>query len=277
MKTEKKQVDYINICQKQGRWNRVTASPETIAGISVLNLIVTEKRKKSRLSDHSQEISGWLLRKLKKLVKQYQTEHCVVGADFNMAEILQMEDVLFFARKQELLERRQIIMRREGKKIETSRRHSFLLVLDSDRWPQQEVLQLLLTAKDCYNDLNIVIKNNHINQTEVATLLYNEWGIVLHVLSEKMAMDNQMDYALFLLRKWERNVYQYSIKQGYVVCENEKGLVRTRGQGGLSAGFAYECGGVELPYQMAVNIFYQNPELYDKFAITFIDISSLKW
>lgn len=278
MKTGNKQIDYIYICQKWGKWNRVTTLQETVAGISVLKLTVTEKKRRHRLSGASQELPERLWKKLKKSIKQYQTGHCVVGADFNMAEKLQMEDVLFFARKQELLEHRQIIMRREEEeKIDTFKCHSFLLVLDSDKWLQQEVLQILLTAKDYYNDLNIVIKNNHINQSEVTTFLYDEWGIVLHVLPEKMAMNNQMDYALFLLRKWERDVYRYSIKQGYVVCEHEKGLVRTRGRGKLSAGFAYECRGVELSYQMAVNIFYQNPELYDKFAITFIDISSLKW
>ena len=276
MKTGNKQIDYIYICQKWGKWNRVTTLRETVAGISVLRLTVTEKKKRCRLSGASQELPERFWKKLKKIIKQYQTEHCVVGADFNMAEKLQMEDVLFFARKQELLEHRREVFGKKKQEITTDfLRRSFLLVLDSERWSEQDILQLLLTAKDCYNDLNIVIKNNHINISKLATILYDEWGIVLHVLPEKTAKKSQMDYVLFLLGKWESNVYRYSVKRGYVVCENEKGLVRTRGRGELSSGFVYECDGVELPYQMAVDIFYQNPELYDNFAITFIDISSL--
>lgn len=276
MKKEKKQIDYIFICQKSGRVSRIVPILEKIGRISELRLLVTERKIGKRSVGDTGAIAEHLRNKLKKIVKRYQVEHCVVGADVVMAEKLQMAEVLFMARKRELLERgREIMMEPETEMTAIPGKKSFLLVLDSEKWFQQDVLKLLLTAKDYYNDLNIVMKDNHINLSELTTFLYDEWGIVLHVLPENMAMKSRMDFTLFLLGEWENSAHRYSVKRGYVVCENEKGLVRTRGQGKLSAGFVYECDGFELPYQMAVNIFYQNPKLYDKFAITFIDIYSV--
>lgn len=276
MRRKKKQIDYIFICQKWGRWNRIIPLLETVAGISVLKLMVTEPRKRIRNHGDIDNASEYLQKKLKKVAKWYQIEHCVVGADFAMTEKLQLMDASFQARKKELLDHgKELIQGRGMDNVTNFEWKSFLLVLDSEQWSQQEVLLFLMTAKEYYIDLNIVVKKNKIKLEQMAAFLYDEWGIVLHILPEKTAMKSKMDFALFLLERWKDAVYGYSINKGYVVAENERGMIRSRRNGNLYTGFVYECDGQELPYQMAVDIFYQNPELYNKFAITFIDIYSL--
>lgn len=275
MKKEKKTIDYIFIRQKWGKRKQVKELYENVSGISVLKLTVTEKKRKDQRENSNKNASEYLQAKLKKIAKRYQIEHCAVGADYAMAERLQMTRALFLARKHELLERRQEVLGEDPGMTTASARRSFLLVLDSEGWSGQEVLQLFLTAKDYYNDLNIVVKRNDINLEQIREFLYDEWGIVLNVLSEHTAMKSKMNYALFLLERWKDTIYGYSINRGYVLLEHERGIIRTRRKGDLNAGFVYECGGLEIPYQMAVDIFYQNPELYDKFTITFIDIYSV--
>ena len=104
--------------------------------------------------------------------------------------------------------------------------------------------------------------------------------MVLQVLSEEEALAENVDSALILLDCWQEYIKKYSFCSGYIVLEDDSGLLRSpagnRKQTKLYSGLVYMCHGKQLPYQMAVNIFDQNPELYRDFAITSVDIYSIE-
>ncbi len=277
------EVDYIYFCHKWGRRNQVKVVQEKIAGIFVMKIIVIQKRGKGgeRRETESENkiiemVKKTIRKKLKRKLGKKEPESCVVGADLIMAKYLHIDDELFRGRKKELLVNREKILSGTaftGRKPQPG--DSFLLVLESGGWSEQEVLALLQTAKDYYKDLNIVMNGNHINASKLSKILYEEFGVVLHFLSEQEGIRCDADFSLFLLEKWQERIYRYHFRKGYVVAEQERGMVRNKMEGRLCSGFAYASEKTELPYQMGVDIFYQNPKLYEKFVITCIDIYSL--
>lgn len=278
---EKEKVDYIYFCGGEGKKNDVEFICQNVSGIQVLKIRILQKKilddkALKRTLNYAQRtrLRDLCLKKIEKKIKKYNTSACVVDADQKMAEELQLKHPLFQAKKRELLDNYHAIIeqlsgfedRRPGE------RKAFLVVLDSVEWNQKDLLQLLLGAKNYYEDLNIVIKNNNINIERIVEILYEEWGITLHVLSEAMALDLTMDFVIFLLENWMKSIRGYDFRTGYIMLENDTGIRRCEGKGKLYSGFVYERNKERIPYQMAVSIFGQNREIYDNFAITSVDI-----
>lgn len=278
---EKEKVYYIYICEEEGKRNRLEFICQNTAGIRVLKIRRIQKRitnnkllqRKLRYNQKTGK-ENLFIKRLGKKLKKYDTSACVVNADEGMARVLQLKQPLFQAKKRELLENYHAILTRlnQSEDRKPGERKTFLIVLDSIEWNQKDLMQLLLDAKNDYHDLNIVIKHNNINSERLVECLYEEWGIVLHVLSEAMALELTQDCIIFLLEKWMDIIGQYSFRKGYIMLENDTGIRRCEGKGKLYSGFVYERNGERLPYQMAVSIFGQNREIYDNFAITSVDI-----
>lgn len=305
MMKEKEKIDYIYFCSKEGKKNRVIIGCENEAGIRVLRICITD-RKKSRFrkrkegnskrkckdienkreeieekQDRRTENRKLCWRKIRREVGRYQTEHCVIGADQKMAGRLQLEEELFRARKQELLQNRHWLLEQWGVKKGTGIRSSFLLVVESTGWNRQELLLLLSEAKNYFMDIYIELRSCNVDIEWIEEQMYTEWGVVLHILSKEDASKESADCAFFLLEQWDDTVKRYHYQYGYAVSECENGLKRQRQnrekeKGNLYSGIVYECGEKELPYQMAVNIFYQNFEIYCDFAITSVAIYCVK-
>lgn len=278
----KEKIDYIYFCYKKGRKNRVQFERENIVQIQVLKVDVTVKGNQAENIRENEKARRRLEKKLKKRFNRYQTDNCVIGAQQAMARELQLERQLFGARKRELLENRKKIISCLCSKVAVpqNRRKSFLFVLDSTEWTKKDFVSILLEVKNYYEDISIVVKKNSIYLERIVELLYEEWGVVLQVLSEEEALAENVDSALILLDCWQEYIKKYSFCSGYIVLEDDSGLLRSpagnRKQTKMYSGLVYMCHGKQLPYQMAVNIFDQNPELYRDFAITSVDIYSIE-
>lgn len=278
----KEKIDYIYFCCKKGRKNRVQLEREAIAQIQVLKIEVTVKGNQTESIRGNGKAGQRLVNKIKKGINRYRVDNCVIGAQQTVARELQLERQLFGARKRELLENRKKITAFLHSRVAVpqNRRKSFLFVLDSTEWTKKDFISILLEVKNYYEDISIVVKKNSIYLERIVELLYEEWGVVLRVLSQEEALAEDVDSALFLMDSWQEHIKRYSFCSGYIVLEDDSGLLRRPAGNGkqakLYSGLVYMCHGKQLPYQMAVNIFDQNPELYRDFAITSVDIYSIE-
>lgn len=292
----KEKIDYIYFCHREDKRNKVKLIRENIAEIWVLKVVVIVK------GNPTEKTKQKLLKKMKRRFKRYQTDHCVVDAEQIMAVELQLGHQLFCARKKEMLENKKRIIEYldNNTGIHLSRRKSFFLVLDSAAWTKKDLIRILLVVKNYYEDISIVVKKNSIPLESLVEVLYEEWGIVLGVLSEEEALAQRVDSVVFLMDCWKECIRKYSFYNGYIVLEDDSGLIRqntvkrkqienteynemgkemknkTKHSGMLYSGLVYMCNGKQLPYQMAINIFNQNLELYHDFAITSVDIYSVE-
>ncbi|MCM1499290.1 MAG: hypothetical protein NC124_12560 [Clostridium sp.] len=288
---EKDKLDYIYFCAATGKRKRLEMGCTELSGIRTLRVCITEKNNGKAAGQEKCAIPYW--KKICKRLRDWQAADCVVGADQRMAEWMQMKEELFWARKQELLQICTELFTQMGgrAKEEIAERKSFLLVVDSNGWSRQDLLFLLSRAKDYFADMYMVAGGCGVDEEQMARSMYEEWGIVLHLLSEESARTTVVDCAFFLLENWNEAVREYSCRFGYVVSECENGMNRYRDSesgimhggstaakhrtlrcGQLYSGMVYQCGNEEIPYQMAVNIKYQNPEKYHKFSITSVAI-----
>lgn len=278
----KEKIDYVYFCYRKDKKNRVRFVRGNVAQIQVLKVEVIVKGSKAEKIKGNEKAGQRLINKIKKGLKRYQVDNCVVGAQQVMAQELQLENRLFQARKRELLENRKRIIAWLHSKTELQQksRKTFLIVLNSTQWTKKDLISILLEVKNYYEDISILVKKNSIYLERVVELLYEEWGVVLRVLSEEEALAENVDSTIFLMDCWQDCINRYSFQSGYVVLEDDSGLLRrsaaNRKHEKLYSGFVYMCDGKQLPYQMAVNIFYQNLKFYRVFAITSVDIYSVE-
>ena len=279
---EKGRIDYIYFrCREAGR-KKIDFQEREMGGIWVLEITLCKRwkpKEKRKFEEGKDFLTEWALKKIKKNLRNYQTESTVFGADEKTAKLLDIEDLLFQARKMEMLQQRRYILRQlkaEGKE----QRKSMLLVLDSKKWSSKDVLSILLTAKDYYEDIYVTFEEDTVGITRIAECLYEEWGLVLHVCSkEAEAKISEYDFVLFLLKEWKKQIVRkYVFFKAYIVMDTEEGIVRKVEEkckdscGGLYSGLLYERQHKPIPYQMAVNIAYQNPAFYTEFNVSFIAI-----
>lgn len=278
----KEKIDYIYFCYRKDKKNKVQLIRENMAQIQVLKVEVIVNGNRAEKIKGNERARQRVINKIKKELKQYQLDNCVVGAQQAMARELQIEEQLFRARKKELLENRKKIMAWLHSKaaVQQKGRMTFLFVLNSTEWTKKDLIAILLEVKNYYEDICILVKESGIYLEQVVKLLYEEWGVVLRVLSEEEALAENVDSALFLMDCWQDYINRYSFQNGYVVLEDDSGLLRRSVADGkhkkLYSGLVYMCHGKQLPYQMAVNIFYQNLEFYRNFVITSVDIYSVE-
>lgn len=291
---EKEIVNYIYFSYSEAGKNKVIFRMEDMAEIPMLNICICKKQRQRKKEGKCKaaETAAWgteqylsksMVKKIKKEIKKYQTEGCVLGADEKLAGQIELTDVLFRARKQELLRQKEYIFA-QLKFSKEGGRSSMLLVINSRKWDFKEIMLLLLTAKNYYEDIYVKLEEDSVEIKQIADYLYEEWGVMLHIQSwEMMAEVKEYDFVLFLLREWKKDIVRkYVFCKAYIVMETEKGVVRNEekvfrdNNRCLYSGLMYERENKHLPYQMAVNIACQNPALYKGFAVSFIAIYRLE-
>ena len=275
---EKQRIDYIYFVKSLSKRGKARFLMEQEAGITVLQVETASSLKEKTI------------KKMRRGFKKYQIDHVVAGADREMSKALELEELLFRGRKQELLENRRLLFQNMKTMRNPNERSSVLFVLKSRKWSRKDILSLLITAKDYFEDLYIALEEDFIETDQLEKILYEEWGIVLHILENGDMPKEKQDFVLFLLEEWDmRMMMQYRFYNAYLVLENEGtefrrsymeylGTEKRTGEKRerLYAGFVYEKGGKRLPYQMAVNIFYQNPILYQNFNISIVAIYGIE-
>lgn len=270
-----------------------------VAGMRILEVQVDPGKKKEWKKPSATETAGLsvysrkILTRMKKKLRSYDVEQSVVGADCLMSEVLQLEDTLFQARKQELLKNIKRILqfgRSDGENVEHEHSH-MLLVLDSRNWSWQEIRAILLAAKDQYEEISVLNRGGSSGIRALIDELYEECGVVLHVWSEQEMSAIRPDFALLLLKDWEVDRWkEIPFRTAYAVADVEAGKEIRRCRERLSekgrrkerkhkiyAGFVYEMRGNMLPYQQGANIAIQNPGLYQEFEISIVAIYRLEW
>lgn len=288
---EKERVDYIYFaCAGNGR-RKVTFQREEVAGIFVLKINYYERKKRKaggkrekKLLKEESDLPQKIYKKMQRIIKKYQTDGCVLGADTYMADKLKMSELGFQARKQEMFQQKEYIFE-HLKVAKKEGRSSMILVFDSKRWAGEEILSLLLTVKDYYEELHIVSAGETLAElNRIAEILYAEWGIVLHIQpQEGTGGIREYDFILFLLEKWdEKIIKKYEFRNAYIILDVEEKMIRNRVKtdkityGYLYAGLFYEKQQIPICYQMAVDVLYQNSTLYDKLAVSCVDICCLE-
>lgn len=271
---KKQRIDYIYFVKSLSRRGSVRFLTKQEAGITVLQV-----ESKPILKERT-------IQKLRRGLKKYRIDHVVAGADKEMAKVLELEELLFRGRKQELIGNRRLLFQNMKTMRSPNKRSSVLFVLKSRKWSRKDILPLLIAAKDYFEDLYIVLEEDFIGIAQLEESLYEEWGVVLHILENGEIPEEKQDFVLFLLEEWDKKMMmRYQFCNAYLVLEREGEECRRERMEHLGkekkaderserlyAGFVYEKGGKRLPYQMAVDIFCQNPVLYQDFNISIVAI-----
>ena len=94
---EKQRIDYIYFVKSLSKRGRVRFLTKQEAGVTVLQVETTPDLKERTI------------KKLRRGFKKYQINQVVAGADKEMAKVLELEEMLFRGRKQELIENRRLL------------------------------------------------------------------------------------------------------------------------------------------------------------------------
>lgn len=289
-----KRVDYVFFTSGEGERNRVVLSEKRIAGMQTLHITCRTKKRR-------REQKRWGIRKqqkkrmltgLRRVLRRYDLLNSVIGADRRMAHDLQLEELLFQARKLELLQNRERILRQVGNGGQTISKayHHMLLVLDSEKWNWEELYAILLTAKDLYEEISLLCEKDSSGIRSLARELYEECGLVLHMRTGR-EVGIRADFVLFLLRDWHLEQWDMvEFYTAYTVVDVEAGSeirrcrerltehgVKREGRHRIYAGLVYEQKGKQLPYQFGANLAWQKPSLYEEFEISIVAIYRMEW
>lgn len=271
---EKSYIDVINLKQgKEGRRRSITR--DEVEGISILQIILPTWQLQENTIDTTKK-------KLARCLKGYDAKKAVIIADASLAVPLGIEDILFEVRKQEFLRHADYIFRK------LPGNHILLVIGESAmiNFTRQELLEILLEVKNKYREISIFCKSDK-QLVDLIEFLYEEWGVVIHVLDEAGIKGYFYDTALFLAANKEMSDFSsVTFGKGYVlvdpITELSCGYKRYynvhsgKHQGTLFSGLVYEKAGKEISYELAVNMAYQNFAMYEKFEISFIDIYELE-
>ncbi|MBR1865612.1 MAG: hypothetical protein IJ801_03805 [Lachnospiraceae bacterium] len=289
-----KRVDYVFFTSGEGTRDQIVLSEKRIADMQALHITC---RMKKRRKDQKR----WILPKqqkkkmltgLRHVLRHYDLSDSVIGADRRMAHDLQLEELLLQARKLELLQNRERILRQVGtgeQTVSKAHRH-MLLVLDSEKWNRKELYTILLTAKDLYEEISLLCEKDSNSIRSLATELYEECGLVLHIRTGGEE-GIRADFVLFLLRDWQLEQWNMvEFGTAYTVVDVEAGPeirrcrerlmehgIKREGRHRIYAGLVYEQKGKQLPYQFGANLAWQKPSLYEEFEISIVAIYRMEW
>ena len=252
-----------------------------------MNILYVNVRKKTENTAKAKNKKEWIRKLLERLENKYNIEKCVYVFDNRFYQEWDLPNIMFQARKLELLSNLAVIFR-HLRPCATDKRNSFMLVVDSVQWTRKELIAILTEAKNHYEDIHMVLEED---ADGIVNYFYKEWGIVVNVLTKGTAQKEWVDSAFFLTGQGTKNVEGYHFENGYVVCENEEGVKRIRKckcreleqkqkdlqvQGRLCSGLVYEKDGEEMDYSFAVAAIFENSAIYRKITISNVDIYCLE-
>ena len=285
MGIKNEQADCIYIEQINGKENKLKVIKKEIANVKMVKIqqLVCEKRK--GFSAIAERRAKRKKQQLQKIIKKHCGENTIVVTNEQIVKEWNLPNLSFEARKQEWMDyQKEILQYFQGKpSAQKNDRKTFLLVLDSVCWTQKDIMNILLEIKNYYEDVYIVLQTTIVDIEQITEAIFDECGLVLHVLQQDAAKQKKVEAALFLLGQWDEGVKEYSFGDGYVVAEWEHGLHRLRknlcvqsGNGQLYAGFVYEKENYPIPYDLAVALthsyMFRRNQIKQEFRISIVAI-----
>lgn len=254
----------------EGSRNTITLLNKDMEGIKLLRIRQHIKSGEKHIDKQNE--------KIKKVMRKHYDDDVIWIVQEKLTKELELPNLSFDARKHELLANKQAVFRYLQTQTEPGRgRSTFMLVLDSLAWSENELTELIWEIKNYYADILMIVKKTNVNVVRMAEFLYDECGLVIHIMSDVAAVEERVDAALFLLEQWDDSVTLYSFVSGYVVAEWEDGMPRQRKnfrkrssvkRKELYAGFVYEKNKRQFPYEMAVALLNCHDKKGDQFQIS---------
>ena len=212
---------------------------------------------------------------LKKQLCNYDMSEAVIIADEYMSRVLDIKDMLFQARKYEFMHNLTFITDRLKSRM--SENESMVIVLDSVRWDTGDLFKILTVVKNHYRKIDVITGSDVYNLSRLSEVVYEEWGVILHIYTYNSYHGNDCDMALLFLKNadrldtlWKRRL---GYKAAYVVEDNRRFNSNNRHKCAFS-GLVYKVDGL-IPYEIGVNMAYQKPVVYEKFHVSVIDICEM--
>jgi len=280
----KKPVDYLYLKWNAGKLKRACVNEYQVAGIKVLEVcsVIPKEGRNEKSRCKAGRFEHWR-RRLKRILTPYDLSSCVINGDAEVLQALQIKNVGFLARKNELLMHGAYIFEHLAFKKVPRQREKLLIYLESENWKNQEIYDLLWIAKDYYEDIVLAFRNLS-GYEDIMAQIYEDCGLVVSVLDFKKAEAGMYDGVLFLIEKWNsRYAEKICFRRAYVTAEYEdssstiRKMVRAVTEEPVCfSGLCYEWGSKKIPYPLAVDLFYQNPEFCNKKEISFVAIYRLE-
>ena len=216
-------------------------------------------------------------RKAAKLLRRFETQNVVIGADAEAAKLLQMEDVLFAARQQELLQHQDYIVNRLMPVDRNSQkcRYRLLVVLEDPHWGRKELLQCILGAKDWFEDIAVCVMAPDIGIDRMIEDVYREWGIVIDILSVEQIRQQHFHMVYFFVVRWRASIRLCCDYQAaYLVSYEEQGMTADTlsKEEKVCKGLKYAVQGRRIRGDYGRNLAYQQPEEYRKKGVSVVAI-----
>lgn len=282
----KKPVDYLYLKWGEKEFGRICVKECNVAGMNTLEIsFVPSGRKKGETDIWGEREAEQWKNRLKRKLRFYNLESCVVNGDWSLLNAFGIENVGFKARKKELLIQGMFIFKQLCPRREKETREKLLIFLESEAWEPCELYNLLWIAKNYYEDIVLASENISVYK-ETLACLFEECGLVVTTINLKKAEMEIYDSVLFLVKKWQLwYTEKICYRRAYVVAEwdEPKVWLRRKVKGDMVtdvpvcfSGLCYECNGRKIPYQFATDIFYQNSAFYDEKGISFVAIYRLE-
>ena len=209
------------------------------------------------------------IKNLEKKLKDYDLSESVVLADEKMADILDISDMLFAAKKYELIHNCFFIMKKIKQKFDKS--DNAAVVIGSARWELKDIFSILDELKDNYKKIDIVMQYQLPNITGLVELAYDEWGVVLHAYSVRNYNGSKKDFVIFLVDKWKDFwIKKVPFGAAYVVTDDTESTKQVNNNNVFS-GLIYK-GEKEIPMDIGTQMAWKKPVLCEKFHVSVIDI-----
>ena len=276
--TEKKNLQYVNFIYKVDNVKRqlfmrkwFDIEEESYGGL--YGIRVSLRAKDIKVLDDKSIVM------LNRYLKGYDMSKATVFADDTMAEVLGITDMLFQARKYELLHNCSYIV--ESLKNRAEGCDTMAIVIDSDKWDSKDIFTILTVVKNYYKGIDIVTAKDNHELSRISELMYEEWGVVINIYTFRSYDRKIQDMVLFFINNEERLYNFWRRKVNYRVayavadrrCGNNGGMPRTKITN-IFSGLVYKTT-EGIPYELGVNIAFQKPLIYEKFHVSSIDICEL--
>lgn len=240
------------------------------SGMNGIRVVVNDKAITALKNGH--------IKKLEKILKGYDLSEAVVTADNEMAKVLNITDMLFEARKYELLRNCSLIMNVINQRFPAMA--TVVVVIGSNRWNMKDLFSILTVIKNYFRKIDIVMEYQIPNITSLVEAAYEEWGVVIHAYTLRNYHRNKMDFALLLLNEWKYgNEKRIPYNVAYLVTdEGSEAMLIERGSNrghNIFCGLVYKAGN-ELLYSRGTQIAWQKPVLYEKIHVSVVDICELR-
>ena len=227
--------------------------------------------------ENIKELDDKNIARLNRCLKDYDMSEATVLADQTMAELLGITDMLFQARKYELIHNCSYIV--EKLKARAPEDNTMAIVAESDKWDSKDIFSILTVVKNYYKRIDIITAKYECGLERISELVYEEWGLVVNIYTFRNYHRKLQDMVLFFISCEER-LYSFwrkkvNFRVAYVVYDrNYNNGIKKLKIANVFSGLDYKISD-NIPYEYGVNIAYQKPLIYEKFHVSSIDICEL--